>query len=227
MVDVMMLYSNIEINIIIMVVKCNVKFFSLLNIVFISRRAHITLCFFFFFQAEDGIRDIGVTGVQTCALPIYRDARILILDEPTAVLTPQETEDLFSVLKELVADGLSIVLITHKLGELLGVSDEITIIRDGKVVGTVETTQTNQGELARIMVGRDVLLRVEKEASRPGEVRLAADGLVVKGATGGLAVRGVDLAVRGGEILGTAGVDGNGKTERTDARAGVRAARGG
>ena len=155
---------------------------------------------------------------------LYREARILVLDEPTAVLTPQETADLFSVLKELVADGLSIVLITHKLGELLGVSDEITIIRDGRVIGTVETAQTNQGELARMMVGRDVLLRVEKGASKPGEVRLAAEGLVVKGATGGLAVREVNLAVRGGEILGVAGVDGNGQTELAEALAGVRPA---
>ena len=158
---------------------------------------------------------------------LYREARILVLDEPTAVLTPQETEDLFSVLKELVDDGLSIVLITHKLGELLGVSDEITIIRDGKVVGTVETAQTDQGELARMMVGRDVLLRVEKEAAKPGGVRLAAEGLVVKGATGEAAVRGVDLAVRGGEILGVAGVDGNGQTELAEALAGVRPAEGG
>ena len=158
---------------------------------------------------------------------LYREARILVLDEPTAVLTPQETEDLFSVLKELVADGLSIVLITHKLGELLGVSDGITIIRDGRVVGTVETARTDEGELARMMVGRDVLLRVEKEASKPGGVRLAAEGLVVKGETGETAVRGVDLAVRGGEILGVAGVDGNGQTELAEALAGVRPAESG
>src|SRR3712207_6121197 len=176
-------------------------------------RAHITLCFFFFFQAEDGIRDIGVTGVQTCALPIYRDARILILDEPTSVLTPQETEDLFSVLKELVADGLSIILITHKLGELLGVSDNITIIRDGRVVDTVRTAETNEGELARLMVGRDVLLRVEKKDVEPGERRLAAENLVVRSNTGAVAVDGVTLEVRAGEILGIAGVDGNGQTE--------------
>ncbi|MBA3702031.1 MAG: ATP-binding cassette domain-containing protein, partial [Rubrobacteraceae bacterium] len=88
---------------------------------------------------------------------LYRDARIMILDEPTAVLTPQETEDLFSVLGELVADGLSIILITHKLGELIGVADRITIIRDGKVVETVDASGTDEGALARLMVGRDVL----------------------------------------------------------------------
>ncbi len=170
------------------------------------------------------VADLSVGEQQRVEIlkALYREARILVLDEPTAVLTPQETEDLFSVLKELVADGLSIVLITHKLGELLGVSDGITIIRDGRVVGTVETAQTDEGELARMMVGRDVLLRVEKAASKPGDVRLAAEGLVVKGATGEPAVRGVDLAVRGGEILGVAGVDGNGQMELAEALAGVR-----
>src|SRR5215217_1698050 len=131
---------------------------------------------------------------------LYRDARIMILDEPTAVLTPQETEDLFSVLGELVADGLSIILITHKLGELTGVADRITIIRDGKVVDTVDASGTPEGELARLMVGRDVLLRVEKGESEVGEQRLSA------------------------ENLGVAGVDGNGQTELAEALAGVRPA---
>src|SRR5918995_2739542 len=130
---------------------------------------------------------------------LYREARILVLDEPTAVLTPQETEDLFGVLKELVADGLSIILITHKLGELLGVADEITIIRDGRVVDTVDAAGTNEGELARLMVGREVLLRVEKgQVESPGGVRLAAEGLAVRSSTGEVAVAGVDLEVRGG-----------------------------
>ncbi|HEX2182369.1 MAG TPA: ABC transporter ATP-binding protein [Rubrobacteraceae bacterium] len=153
---------------------------------------------------------------------LYREARILVLDEPTAVLTPQETEDLFAVLKELVADGLSIILITHKLGELLGVSDEITIIRDGQVVDTVKTDETNEGELARLMVGRDVLLRVEKGASEVGEPRLVAQNLVVLSNTGARAVEDVSLEVRAGEILGVAGVDGNGQTQLAEALAGVR-----
>jgi ABC-type uncharacterized transport system ATPase subunit len=155
---------------------------------------------------------------------LYRDARILILDEPTAVLTPQETEDLFSVLGELVADGLSIILITHKLGELIGVADRITIIRDGKVVDTVDASGTDEGELARLMVGRDVLLRVEKGASEVGGTRLSAESLVVRSATGSKAVDGVSLEVRAGEILGVAGVDGNGQTELAEALAGVRPA---
>lgn len=153
---------------------------------------------------------------------LYRDARILVLDEPTAVLTPQETEDLFAVLKELVADGLSIILITHKLGELLGVSDEITIIRDGKVVDTVDASNTDEGSLARLMVGRDVLLRVEKKDTKMGESRLAAEDLTIRSNAGTVAVDGVTLSVRAGEILGVAGVDGNGQMELAEALAGTR-----
>ena len=158
---------------------------------------------------------------------LYRNARILVLDEPTAVLTPQETEDLFAVLKELVSDGLSIILITHKLGELLGVSDEITIIRDGKVVDTVKTSATNEGELARRMVGREVLLRVEKKEVEAGEPRLVAENVVVRSNAGGVAVEDVSLTVRAGEILGVAGVDGNGQMELAEALAGTRAVEGG
>ena len=171
---------------------------------------------------------VGVRQRVEILKALYRNVRILVLDEPTAVLTPQETEDLFAVLKELVADGLSIILITHKLGELLGVSDEITIIRDGRVVDTVDAAGTNEGELARLMVGREVLLRVEKEeVEELGEVRLAAEGLTVRSNTGEVAVRGVDLEVRGGEILGIAGVDGNGQTELAEALAGTRPVEGG
>ncbi len=165
---------------------------------------------------------VGVQQRVEILKALYREARILVLDEPTAVLTPQETEDLFSVLKELVADGLSIILITHKLGELLGVSDNITIIRDGRVVDTVKTSETNEGALARLMVGREVLLRVEKGASEVGEPRLAAEELFVQATTGALAVEGVSLSVRAGEILGIAGVDGNGQVELAEALAGTR-----
>src|SRR5215216_1157333 len=166
---------------------------------------------------------VGVQQRVEILKTLYREARILVLDEPTAVLTPQETEDLFSVLKELVADGLSIIFITHKLGELLGVGDRITIIRDGRVVGTVDASKTNEGELARLMVGREVLLRVEKEETKTGgETRLAAEELVVFSNTGAKAVDGVSLEVRAGEILGVAGVDGNGQTELAEALAGIR-----
>jgi simple sugar transport system ATP-binding protein len=170
---------------------------------------------------------VGVRQRVEILKALYRDVRILVLDEPTAVLTPQETEDLFAVLKELVADGLSIILITHKLGELIGVGDEITIIRDGRVVGTVNASRTNEGELARLMVGREVLLRVEKEAHTPGEVRLSAEDLTARSGTGEVAVDGVSLEVRAGEILGIAGVDGNGQTELAEALAGTRHVEGG
>jgi ABC-type uncharacterized transport system ATPase subunit len=165
---------------------------------------------------------VGVQQRVEILKTLYREARILVLDEPTAVLTPQETEDLFSVLKELVADGLSIIFITHKLGELLGISNRITIIRDGRVVDTVKTAETDERELARLMVGRDVLLRVEKKDAKMGEPRLVADGLVVLSNTGARAVDGVSLEVRSGEILGVAGVDGNGQTELAEALAGIR-----
>ncbi len=170
---------------------------------------------------------VGVRQRVEILKALYREARILVLDEPTAVLTPQETEDLFGTLKELVDDGLSIILITHKLGELIGVGDRITIIRDGKVVDTVDAAGTNEGELARLMVGRDVLLRVEKTGVKAGEPRLAAEGLVVHSSTGAMAVDGVSFEVRSGEILGIAGVDGNGQTELAEALAGVRGVRGG
>lgn len=178
-------------------------------------------------RAKVGDLSVGVQQRVEILKALYREARILVLDEPTAVLTPQETEDLFSVLGELVADGLSIILITHKLDELLGVSDRITIIRDGKVVDTVNTGETDEGELARLMVGREVLLRVSKESVKTGDVRLAAENLVVEANTGEVAVDGVSLEVRAGEILGVAGVDGNGQTELAEALAGTRAVRSG
>ena len=170
---------------------------------------------------------VGVQQRVEILKTLYREARILILDEPTSVLTPQETEDLFSVLKELVANGLSIIFITHKLGELLGVSDRITIIRDGRVVDTVKTAETNERELARLMVGREVLLRIEKKDVELGEPRLAGEELVVRSNTGAVVVDGVSLEVRAGEILGVAGVDGNGQTELAEALAGVRRAESG
>jgi general nucleoside transport system ATP-binding protein len=171
---------------------------------------------------------VGIRQRVEILKALYRDVRILVLDEPTAVLTPQETEDLFAVLKELVDDGLSIILITHKLGELIGVGDELTIIRDGKVIGTVNAARTNERELARMMVGRDVLLRVEKESHAYGDVRLSAENLTVRSAgTEEVAVDGVSLEVRGGEILGIAGVDGNGQTELAEALAGTRHIEGG
>lgn len=165
---------------------------------------------------------VGVQQRVEILKALYREARILILDEPTAVLTPQETGDLFGVLKELAGDELSIILITHKLGELLSVSDSITIIRDGRVVDTVRTSGTDENQLARLMVGREVLLRVEKKVVQKGEPRLVAEDLTVLSSTGSVAVDGVSFTVRAGEVLGVAGVDGNGQVELAESLAGTR-----
>jgi len=223
---------------------------------------------------------VGVQQRVEILKALYREARILILDEPTAVLTPQESHELFRVLRGLVDQGLSIILITHKLGELKQAADRITVIRDGRVIATVPAAGTSEGELARLMVGREVKLAGRRaaaalgvtataaepapqplEAAGPGgataasaagsgeagaaaggpavagagaareggggPVRLSARGLVVAGVGGGTAVHGVDLAVRGGEILAIAGVDGNGQVELAEALAGTRPSRGG
>ena len=173
-------------------------------------------------KARVGDLSVGLQQRVEVLKALYRDARILVLDEPTAVLTPQETEDLFEVLRGFVDQGLSIILITHKLGELLGVSDRITVIRDGKVVDTVQAADTDERQLATLMVGREVVLQVERSPAEPGDIRLDARGLEVLGVTGAPAVRGIDLQVRSGEILAVAGVDGNGQVELAEALAGIR-----
>ena len=153
---------------------------------------------------------------------LYRDARILILDEPTAVLTAQETSELFEVLRALKKDGVSIVFISHKLNEVLDISDRVTVLRRGKQIDTVPTEGATEESLARLMVGRDVLLRVEKETGRPGEPVLEVEDLHVRDERGLEAVKGVSLEVRQGEIVAIAGVDGNGQLELVQAIAGVR-----
>jgi simple sugar transport system ATP-binding protein len=158
---------------------------------------------------------------------LYREARLLILDEPTAVLTPQEVTELFAILRRLREQGTTIVIITHKLSEVLALSDEVTVMRDGRVVGEKHTRDTNAAELARLMVGRDVLLRVEKSPATPGAVVLAVRDLSVTAlpadtADGGTRrLDGVSFEVRGGEIVGIAGVEGNGQTELIEALAGL------
>jgi ABC-type uncharacterized transport system ATPase subunit len=154
---------------------------------------------------------------------LYRDARILILDEPTAVLTAQETSELFEVLRALKKDGVSIVFISHKLNEVLEISDRVTVLRRGKRIDTVQTEGATEQSLARLMVGRDVLLRVDKEAGKPGEPVLEVEELHVRDERGLPAVKGVDLNVRAGEVVALAGVDGNGQLELVQAIAGVRA----
>ena len=152
---------------------------------------------------------------------LYRHARLLILDEPTAVLTPQEVEEFFSILRGMREQGKTIVIITHKLSEVLAISDEVTVMRDGRVVGRVKTKQTNAAELARLMVGREVLLRVEKTGAKPGAVALSVRDLSVTGPGGAKRVDRVSFDVRAGEIVGIAGVEGNGQTELIEALAGL------
>lgn len=152
---------------------------------------------------------------------LYREARILILDEPTAVLTPREAEELFRFLRAYVARGNAAIFISHKLKEVLEVSDRVTVIRDGKVVGTVRTRETSLEAMARMMVGREVVLRVEKAPARPGEVVLEVEGLEAPPR-----LKGVSFQVRAGEIVGIAGVEGNGQTELVEALAGLRPYRG-
>jgi ABC-type uncharacterized transport system ATPase subunit len=153
---------------------------------------------------------------------LYRGADVLILDEPTAVLTPQESQELFGILRNLRQEGWSIVFISHKLNEVLEIADRITVLRRGKVVDTVPVEGATEESLARMMVGREVLLRVDKAAPQPTEPLLEVEDLHVVDDRGLEVVRGVSLAVRGGEIVGLAGVDANGQSELIDAIAGLR-----
>jgi simple sugar transport system ATP-binding protein len=158
---------------------------------------------------------------------LYRGAEILILDEPTAVLTPQEVDELLEVLRHMTGEGKSIILISHKLGEVLAVSDRITVLRDGHVVDTVPANGTDRETLARMMVGRDVVMKVSKEPSTPRDVALHVDGVRARNDRGLVAVDGVSLDVRAGEILGVAGVAGNGQAELEEVITGLRRAESG
>jgi simple sugar transport system ATP-binding protein len=158
---------------------------------------------------------------------LYRGAQILILDEPTGVLTPQETQELFVVLRGLVAQGKTIIFITHKLREVLELSDRVTVLRRGRVVGHLITRETTKEEIARMMVGREVLLRVDKAPAHPGDVLLRIENLTADSARGLAALRGVSFEVRTGEILGVAGVEGNGQSELVEVITGLRRATGG
>ncbi len=153
---------------------------------------------------------------------LYRGAEILILDEPTAVLTPQEASELFTILRSLQADGKSIIFITHKLNEVLEIADRITVLRQGKEVDTVPREGATQEGLAKLMVGREVVLRVDKAAATPGEPLLVVEDLTVLDERDLEAVRGASFEVKAGEIVGLAGVDGNGQTELIDALTGLR-----
>ena len=170
------------------------------------------------------VSDITVGQQQRVEIlkALYRGADLLILDEPTAVLTPQEAGELFQIIKSLQADGKSIIFITHKLNEVLDIADRITVLRRGKTIETVPREGATEASLARAMVGRDVLLHVEKKPAEPGDVLLDVDNLHVRDDRGIAKVRGVSFTIRAGEIVGIAGVDGNGQTELIDALTGLQ-----
>jgi simple sugar transport system ATP-binding protein len=178
-------------------------------------------------EARLGSLSVGWQQRVEILKALYRNARILVLDEPTAVLTPQETEEIFAVLRRLAEAGHSIIFISHKLYEVLEIADRVTVIRRGKVVGQRIPSETNEDELAELMVGREVQLSVDRGESHPGEVRLEIRELRVKDDRGSEVVRGVDLEVRAGEILGVAGVAGNGQDELVEAVIGLRSVAGG
>ena len=170
------------------------------------------------------VADITVGQEQRVEIlkALYRGAEILILDEPTAVLTPQEAGELFAIIRKLKADGKSIIFISHKLNEVLEIADRITVLRRGRVIETVPREGATEESLARAMVGRDVLLRVDKGAAKPGDVLLRVEDLNVHDDRGIEKVRGMSFDVRAGEIVGIAGVDGNGQTELIEAITGLR-----
>lgn len=153
---------------------------------------------------------------------LYRGARILILDEPTAVLTPQESHELGRTLRRMASEGKTVIFITHKLDEVFEFSDRVTVLRQGKVVATLNTADTTKEELARLMVGREVLFRLEKEPGKPGEVALRLERVCALNDKGLPALRDVSLEIREGEILGIAGVAGNGQRELAEVITGLR-----
>ncbi|NBD36372.1 MAG: ATP-binding cassette domain-containing protein [Chloroflexi bacterium] len=153
---------------------------------------------------------------------LYRSADILILDEPTAVLTPQEVQGLFEVVRSLVSQGKSVIFISHKLKEVLALADNIAVLRGGKMVGTADPKSSTERDLASLMVGREVLLTVEKEPAEPEDVVLEVNNLKAMGDRGEVAVKGISFEVRAGEIVGVAGVQGNGQTELVEVLTGLR-----
>lgn len=156
---------------------------------------------------------------------LYRGAALLILDEPTAVLTPQEVDDLFRTFEQMARDGHALIFISHKLHEVLAISQRITVLRDGRVVGTRPTQGATKTELAQMMVGRPIILQYDLPPAKRGDPRLVIENLVVRGDRGEDALRGVSLTVHSGEILGLAGVSGNGQRELAEALAGLRPVR--
>jgi general nucleoside transport system ATP-binding protein len=189
-----------------------------------QRVAEMAQTFRFAVDPDALVEDISVGQQQRVEImkALYRNANLLILDEPTAVLTPQEASDLFEILRALQGEGLSIIFISHKLNEVLEIADRITVLRRGRTIETVPREGATEESLARAMVGRDVLLRVEKVPATPGDVLLEVRDLHVRDDRGIEKVRGLSFDVRAGEIVGIAGVDGNGQTELIDALTGLQ-----
>jgi ABC-type uncharacterized transport system ATPase subunit len=189
-----------------------------------ERVRELAKSFNFAVDPDARIENISVGQQQRVEIlkALYRQADILILDEPTAVLTPQEATDLFEILRSLTKDGMSIIFISHKLHEVLDIADRISVLRRGKLIDTVEREGATEQGLAQMMVGREVVLQIDKEPATPGAALLEVDGLEVEDDRGLPAVRGVTFAVRAGEIVGIAGVDGNGQTELIEALTGLR-----
>lgn len=165
---------------------------------------------------------VGIQQRVEIVKVLYREADILILDEPTAVLTPQEVEEFFAVVRSLVDQGKSVIFITHKLKEVLAIANRIAVLRHGKIVGTTKPDEATEASLATMMVGRDVILEVDKKQSAPGPAVLDIKNLCVKDDRGIVAVEDLSLQIRSGEILGVAGVQGNGQTELVEAITGLR-----
>jgi general nucleoside transport system ATP-binding protein len=175
-------------------------------------------------EPDAKIADVSVGMQQRVEIlkMLYRDAEVLIFDEPTSVLTPQEVQELMKIMRNLVQEGKSIILITHKLKEIKAIADRCTVIRRGKPVGTVEVAATSRERLAEMMVGRKVLMKVEKGPENPGETILSLENLSVRSGRGVLGLKNFSLDVRCGEIVGIAGVDGNGQSELVEAVIGLR-----
>jgi len=178
-------------------------------------------------EALVGQLPVGLQQRVEIVKTLYRDAEILILDEPTAVLTPQEAEELFVIMRSLTERGVSIIFITHKLKEVLAVSDRITVMRAGRVVGTVTPDEVDQAKLASMMVGREVILKVKKGKATPKDQVLTVENLHIQDDRGLETVHDVSFEVREGEILGIAGVQGNGQTQLAEALTGLRATKSG
>jgi len=203
---------------------------TMANGVFIDRReankriAELAARFGFALDPEAKVGTLSVGQQQRVEIlkALYRDARILVLDEPTAVLTPQETDEIFVLLRKLADDGRSIIFISHKLYEVLAIADRITVIRRGRVIGERQPAQTSEAELAELMVGREVELTVDRGDSHPGEPILEVEGLRVLDDRHHVAVPEATFEIRAGEILGIAGVAGNGQDELVEALIGLR-----